>query len=52
MIIQLKDSESLRLNYAMRTQFTDITKIARGLVLNNYNSTFYWNPRFAKCCFS
>jgi hypothetical protein len=40
MIIQLKDSESLRLNYAMRTQFTDITKIARGLVLNNYNSLF------------
>ena len=40
MIIQLKDSESIRLNYAMRTQFTDITKIARGLVLNNYNSLF------------
>ena len=40
MIIQLKDSESLRLNYAMRTQFTDITKIASGLVLNNYNSLF------------
>ena len=40
MIIQLKDSESIRLNYAMRTQFTDVTKIARGLVLNNYNSIF------------
>ena len=40
MIIQFKDSESIRLNYAMRTQFTDITKIARGLVLNNYNSLF------------
>ena len=40
MIIQLKDSETLRLNYAMRTQFTDVSKIARGLVLNNYNSIF------------
>ena len=40
MIIQFKDSESLRLNYAMRTQFTDVSKIARGLVLNNYNSIF------------
>ena len=40
MIIQFKDSETLRLNYAMRTQFTDISKIARGLVLNNYNSIF------------
>ena len=40
MIIQFKDSETLRLNYAMRTQFTDVSKIARGLVLNNYNSIF------------
>ena len=40
MIIQLKDSETLRLNYAMRTQFTDVSKIARALVLNNYNSIF------------
>ena len=40
MIIQLKDSETLRLNYAMRTQFTDVSKIAKGLVLNNYNSIF------------
>ncbi|MED5354829.1 MAG: carboxypeptidase-like regulatory domain-containing protein [Bacteroidota bacterium] len=40
-IIQLKNSESIRFNYAMRTQFTDVTKLARGLVLNNYNSIFY-----------
>ena len=40
MIIQLKNSESIRLNYAMQTQFTDVTKLARGLVLNNYNSIF------------
>jgi|TARA_B100001057_G_scaffold348669_1_gene350039 hypothetical protein len=43
LIIQLKDSENIRLNYSMRTQFTDITKIARGLVLNNYNSIFIGN---------
>jgi len=39
-IIQLKKSESIRFNYAMRTQFTDVSKIAQGLVLNNYNSIF------------
>jgi len=43
LIIQLKDSENIRLNYSMRTQFTDITKIASGLVLNNYNSIFIGN---------
>ncbi len=40
-IIQLKNSENIRFNYAMRTQFTDVTKLATGLVLNNYNSIFY-----------
>ena len=39
-IIQLKKSESIRFNYSMRTQFTDVSKIAQGLVLNNYNSIF------------
>ena len=39
-ILQLKNSESIRFNYAMQTQFTDVTKLARGLVLNNYNSIF------------
>ena len=43
-IIQLKNSESIRFNYAMRTQFTDVTKLARGLVLNNYNSIFSFGP--------
>jgi len=38
--IQLKKSESLTFNYAMRTQFTDVSKIAEGLVLNSYNSIF------------
>ena len=42
-IIQLKKSESIRFNYSMRTQFTDVSKIAEGLVLNNYNSIFNGN---------
>jgi len=42
-IIQLKKSENIRINYSMQTQFTDITQLARGLVLNNYNSIFSGN---------
>ena len=44
MIIQLKKSESIQFNYRMRTQFTDVTNLARGLVLNNYNSLYSGNP--------
>lgn len=40
-IIQFKKSESLRLRYNMRTSFTDVTNLAEGLVLNNYNSIQY-----------
>ncbi len=42
-IIQLKKSENIRINYSMQTQFTDVTQLARGLVLNNYNSVFSGN---------
>ncbi|PWK21013.1 TonB-dependent receptor [Xanthomarina spongicola] len=42
--IQLKKSEQLIFNYAMQTQFTDVTNFARGYVMNNYNSYFYGNP--------
>lgn len=37
-LIQLKKSESLTLRYNMRNQFTDVTRLAEGLVLNNFNS--------------
>jgi hypothetical protein len=37
-LIQLKKSESLTLTYAMRNQFTDVTRLAEGLVLNSFNS--------------
>jgi hypothetical protein len=42
--IQLKKSESLTFNYNMQNQFTDVTRLARGLVLNNYNDIQLGNP--------
>lgn len=36
--LQLKSSESLRFNYSISTQFSDINKIAEGYTLSNYNS--------------
>ena len=42
--IQLKKSESLTFNYNMQNQFTDITRLAQGLVLNNFNSIQFGNP--------
>ncbi|AUP79985.1 TonB-dependent receptor [Flavivirga eckloniae] len=42
--MQLKKSEQIILNYGMRTQFTDVSKFASGLVLNNYNALFSGNP--------
>ncbi|HMI06505.1 MAG TPA: TonB-dependent receptor, partial [Flavobacterium sp.] len=42
-IYQMKKSESLTYNYAMTTDFTDISKLAESYVLNNYNSLFNGN---------
>jgi hypothetical protein len=44
MRIQLKKSEQLILNYRMQTQFTDVSRFARGLVLNRYSSLFSGVP--------
>ncbi|NMH87083.1 TonB-dependent receptor [Flavivirga algicola] len=44
MRMQLKKSEQIVLNYKMQTQFTDVSKFASGLVLNNYNALFSGNP--------
>lgn len=41
--IQLKKSEQIVLTYNMQTQFTDVTQLARGLVMNGYNSFFSGN---------
>ena len=42
--IQFKKSESLTFNYNMQNQFTDVTRLAQGLILNNFNSIQYGNP--------
>ncbi len=42
--IQFKKSESLTVRYEMRNQFTDVTRLAQGLVLNNVNSIQFGEP--------
>jgi hypothetical protein len=42
--IQLKKSESLTFRYNMQNQFTDVTRLAQGLVLNNFNSIQFGEP--------
>lgn len=42
--VQFKKSESLQLNYRMTNQFTDVTTLANGLVLNNFNALAFGEP--------
>lgn len=42
--IQFKKNEALTLRYDMRNQFTDITRLAEGVVLNGYNSIQFGEP--------
>ncbi len=42
--IQFKKSEALTLSYDMRNQFTDVTRLAQGLVLNSFNSIQFGEP--------
>ena len=42
--IQFKNSESLTLRYDMQNQFTDVTKLAQGLVLNNFSNIQFGEP--------
>ncbi len=42
--IQFKKSESLTVNYAMRNQFTDVTRLAQGLVLNSFDDIQFGEP--------
>ena len=46
--IQFKNSESLTFRYNMQNQFTDVTKLARGLVLNNFSSIQFGEPELQK----
>lgn len=40
---QLKKSESLRMNYSITREFTDINNLAAGYVFSNYNAIFQGN---------
>jgi len=42
--IQFKKSESLTVRYELRNQFTDVTRLAQGLVLNNFNDIQFGEP--------
>jgi hypothetical protein len=42
--IQFKKSEALTLSYDMRNQFTDVTRLAQGLVLNSFNNIQFGEP--------
>ena len=41
---QIKKSESLTFNYRVFNQFTDVSRLARSLIMNNYNSFQYGEP--------
>lgn len=42
--IQIKKGEALTLRYDITNQFTDVTRLAQGLVFNNYNSIQFGEP--------
>lgn len=41
--VQFKKSESLQFNYRMTNQFTDVTNLAKGLVLNSFDALSFGN---------
>ena len=43
--IQFKKSENLTFRYSMTNSFTDVTSLAEGLVLNNFNNIGYGNSQ-------
>jgi hypothetical protein len=48
---QFKKTESLRFNYSMSNQFTDISKLSEGLLFNNYNSVYRGNRELESAIF-
>ncbi len=42
--IQFKKSEALTINYNIRNQFTDVTRLAQGLVLNSFDNIQFGEP--------
>lgn len=51
MNMQFKRSESLALTYKQEVNFTDVNKIARGIVANNYSSFFVGNADLVNASF-
>jgi hypothetical protein len=49
--MDLKKSENLSLRYGMQTDFTDVTQLARGLVLNNYDALYFGNQTLDNAIF-
>lgn len=41
--LQLKQSESIRFNYTIQREFSDINRFARGYIFSNYNSLYRGN---------
>jgi len=41
----IKNNENLTFRYEMQNQFTDVTRLARGLVLNDYDSFQFGEPQ-------
>ncbi len=50
--LQFKSSQSLRFNYAMSTQFSDVDNINEGYVLSNYRSLTKGNRELENALFS
>ncbi|MEZ7876364.1 MAG: TonB-dependent receptor [Polaribacter sp.] len=50
-VAQFKRSESLNFSYKQEVNFTDVNQIARGIVMNNYDSYFSGNPGLLNASF-
>ncbi len=51
-LLQFKDSETLRLVYRSNLQFTDINNLAEGYIFRHYNSFFQGNPNLEAAIFN
>lgn len=49
--LQLKQSESIRFNYSVNRQFSDIEKFASGYIFSNYNSLYQGNTSLESALF-
>ncbi len=49
--IALKRSENIRLNYSISTNFTDISKLSKGVLFNSYNSLSLGNSNLSNALY-